>query len=395
MSNARAPRRLLSLCVVLCLPVAAGAQQAVTLATVSGRVEDPTGAPVAGVSVTAASQERGQSWSTTTDDRGRFRFLYLPVDTYELRAEQPPFRPAHRRVSAHRGPGRRRAAPPGVEGRGGDGRRGRRRAARGNACAPRSARPCCRARSTACPLNGRNYLDLAALTPGRHAHQPGHPTSASPRPRRCPAPGSPSPASGPSTTASSSTASRPTTTRRTCRARFYSQEVIREFQVITSGGIAEFGRASAGIVNIVTQSGTNDWQRARLRLPARRRASTRATRSPRPRTRCARRSTARPPRRPAPARPDLLLRQLRADAAGHGVGVITIRPASVAAINARLEAVGYRGSAHRHRPLRHRLRHDQRLLPRRSPPRPTQRCSRPRATAFTTSRATTRATSAA
>jgi hypothetical protein len=40
---------------------------------------------------------------------------------------------------------------------------------------------------------------------------------------------------------------------------FYSQEVIREFQVVTSGGAAEFGRASAGAVNIVTQSGTNAW----------------------------------------------------------------------------------------------------------------------------------------
>ncbi|HYP02724.1 MAG TPA: hypothetical protein VER76_21235, partial [Pyrinomonadaceae bacterium] len=38
---------------------------------------------------------------------------------------------------------------------------------------------------------------------------------------------------------------------------FYSQEVVREFQVITSGGITEFGRSSGGIVNIITQSGTN------------------------------------------------------------------------------------------------------------------------------------------
>jgi outer membrane receptor for ferrienterochelin and colicin len=36
--------------------------------------------------------------------------------------------------------------------------------------------------------------------------------------------------------------------------------VIREFQVVTSGGIAEFGRASGGVVNIITQSGTNDWR---------------------------------------------------------------------------------------------------------------------------------------
>src|SRR6185503_17053964 len=39
---------------------------------------------------------------------------------------------------------------------------------------------------------------------------------------------------------------------------FFSQEVIREFQVIRSSGSAEFGRASAGVINIVTQSGTNE-----------------------------------------------------------------------------------------------------------------------------------------
>ncbi len=40
-------------------------------------------------------------------------------------------------------------------------------------------------------------------------------------------------------------------------ATYYGEEVIREFQVVTSGGTAEFGRASSGAVNIVTQSGTN------------------------------------------------------------------------------------------------------------------------------------------
>jgi len=39
---------------------------------------------------------------------------------------------------------------------------------------------------------------------------------------------------------------------------YYSEEVVNQFQVITSGGIAEFGRASAGVINIVTsQARTN------------------------------------------------------------------------------------------------------------------------------------------
>ena len=41
---------------------------------------------------------------------------------------------------------------------------------------------------------------------------------------------------------------------------YYSEEVINQFQVVTSGGIAEFGRASGGVVNILTKSGTNEWR---------------------------------------------------------------------------------------------------------------------------------------
>jgi hypothetical protein len=38
----------------------------------------------------------------------------------------------------------------------------------------------------------------------------------------------------------------------------FSQEAIQEFQVLTNSYSAEFGKASGGIVNIVTKSGTND-----------------------------------------------------------------------------------------------------------------------------------------
>src|SRR5207237_5020751 len=38
----------------------------------------------------------------------------------------------------------------------------------------------------------------------------------------------------------------------------FSQEAIREFQVLTNSYSAEFGKASGGIVNIVTKSGTNE-----------------------------------------------------------------------------------------------------------------------------------------
>src|SRR5581483_11220570 len=37
----------------------------------------------------------------------------------------------------------------------------------------------------------------------------------------------------------------------------FSQEAVQEFQVLTNSFSAEFGKASGGVVNIVTKSGTN------------------------------------------------------------------------------------------------------------------------------------------
>src|SRR5215475_7258995 len=37
-----------------------------------------------------------------------------------------------------------------------------------------------------------------------------------------------------------------------------SQEAVQEFQIITNGYAAEYGRASGGVVNIITRSGTNE-----------------------------------------------------------------------------------------------------------------------------------------
>src|SRR3989449_9517537 len=38
-----------------------------------------------------------------------------------------------------------------------------------------------------------------------------------------------------------------------------SQEAVQEFQIITNGYAAEYGRASGGVVNIITRSGANDF----------------------------------------------------------------------------------------------------------------------------------------
>jgi len=40
----------------------------------------------------------------------------------------------------------------------------------------------------------------------------------------------------------------------------FTQDSIQEFQVITTGYEAEFGKAQGGVVNVITRSGTNDWK---------------------------------------------------------------------------------------------------------------------------------------
>ena len=40
----------------------------------------------------------------------------------------------------------------------------------------------------------------------------------------------------------------------------YTQDSVREFEVITTGYGAQFGRAQGGVTNIVTRSGSNDWR---------------------------------------------------------------------------------------------------------------------------------------
>ena len=61
------------------------AQQAVTSATLSGTVEDVSGARVVKALVTAQNMDRNQTFTIATNGEGRFQFLSLPVGAYELK----------------------------------------------------------------------------------------------------------------------------------------------------------------------------------------------------------------------------------------------------------------------------------------------------------------------
>ena len=178
-----------------------------------------------------------------------------------------------------------------------------------NPRARRLRQRCLIAEVAALPMNGRNFLDLALLAPGV------------------------APANIASTQLFPETSAVPGTTlsvgsQRNLSNNFvvdglsanddaaglsgitYGVDAIEQFQVITSGAQAEFGRALGGYVNVVTRSGTNAAARHHLRLRPRRCAQceqspiwNNAADAPV--------AIRRQPRRPDRREPDVLLRQCR------------------------------------------------------------------------------------
>ena len=320
---------------------AARAQQTITSATLGGIVEDANGATVPGALVTATNVETNQSRTSAADAEGRYKFSYLPVGAYRLRAEKAGFAAATKELTLTLGQALdvpialpvagvaesvevNGAGVPVVE---------TARTQVAETVAPKEI--------DALPLSGRNYLDLAALAPGVTRTNP----VANQRfPETSSVPG----------TGLSITGQRfinngfvvdglsSNDDAADLAGTFYSQEVIREFEVITAGGIAEFGRASGGFVNIVTQSGTNDYRGRVYGFLRNQRLDARNPLSPTkdPFTQAQYGASF-----GGPVRRDRTFffanfEQTRLNNAT----VLTVTPANVAAVNARLDAVGYSGA---------------------------------------------------
>jgi hypothetical protein len=248
----------LSLVLLLLIGATASAQQSISSATLSGRVEDSNGAAVRGAAVTANSIETSRKLITTTDKEGRYRFASLPVGQYQLAVEAPGFEAVDRQITVTVGQALEislRLAVAGVA---------------GQVTVTNDVPSIETVRTQVAetiqpreiddlPLNGRNYLDLALLVPGVSRTNTGSnqrfaETSA--------VPGQGLSIAGQRNLYNSFIVDGVSANDDAAdlTGTYYSQDVIREFQVVTSGGIAEFGRASAGFVNIVTKSGTNEWR---------------------------------------------------------------------------------------------------------------------------------------
>jgi len=254
-----APRRLAWLMVLATILAVrapfAVAQETVNYASVSGRVTDPQDKLAPGVQITARHIETNVVSETVTDGDGRFRFPYLKVGAYEIKAHLDGFSDVARLMTLTVG-----AAfdlPMALTVAGVDASI----TVRGHAPVLEAARTQIAATVTQAearniPFNGRNFLDLALLVPGV------------------------TPTNTASTQLFAETSAVPGQglsigSQRNFSNNFlvdglsanddaaglsgitYSVDAVEQFQVVTSGGQAELGRALGGYVNVVTKSGTN------------------------------------------------------------------------------------------------------------------------------------------
>ncbi|MGB8508160.1 MAG: TonB-dependent receptor, partial [Pyrinomonadaceae bacterium] len=190
------------------------------------------------------------------------------------------------------------------------------------------------------PLNGRNFLDLALLLPGVSRTNTGSvqrfaETSA--------VPGTGISVAGQRNLANSFIVDGSSANDDSVElaGTYYSQEVIREFQVVASGAVAEFGRASSGFINIVTQGGTNDVHGKLYSFLRNQRLDARNPLAPRkdPLTQTQYGGTFGAPIVKSRTFFFGNVEQTRRNDSS----VITIAPANVTAINNRLTAIGYGG----------------------------------------------------
>jgi hypothetical protein len=234
------------------------AQQSISAASLGGIVTDTGGAVIPGVSVTATNRSTNQTRVVSTDDAGKFLFSYLPVGNYLLRFEKTGFEIIERNVTVTVGQSLSIDISLGVK-----------NVAAGvdvNVEAPLIEKTRTQIVGTIeskdvddLPLNGRNFLDLALLLPGVSRTNTGNvqrfaETSA--------VPGTGISVAGQRNLNNSFIVDGSSANDDSVEltGTFYSQDVIREFQVVTNGAVAEYGRASSGFISIVTWSGTNEFR---------------------------------------------------------------------------------------------------------------------------------------
>jgi outer membrane receptor protein involved in Fe transport len=241
---------------VLVMSLAAAAPAAAQSATgsIDGNVVDQSGAVIPGVSVTVTNPTTGLSRTVVTDASGLFRILLLPVGPYDLKADLPGFQSVDKkgvvvtvgqtlsfRLEMRLGGVSQEVTVTGAT--------------------PVLETSRSQVSSTvnetvvqSLPVNGRNFIDFALLTPGvtkdirtgdiSFAGQRGTMNSLV--------------VDG----ADNNNTFFGQTLGRTGSGRApyqFSQDAVKEFQVNSNAFSAEYGRAGGAVINVVTKSGTNSF----------------------------------------------------------------------------------------------------------------------------------------
>jgi hypothetical protein len=231
------------------------AQETTNSATVSGRVTDPTGAVVMGAAVEARQTDTNLTRATSTDAEGRFRFPYLKVGSYEITVRMAGFANATRRLTLTLGSAFELPIALSVA------TEATSIEVSGDATVLEAARSqiagtVLLTEIRSLPLKGRNFLDLALLVPGV---SPTNTRSTQLFPETSAVPGQGISVSSQRNFSNSFIVDGLSANDDAAGLSgiFYGLDVVEQFQVVTSGGQAELGRALGGYINVVTKSGTN------------------------------------------------------------------------------------------------------------------------------------------
>lgn len=248
--------KVLVLSTLLSVSVLGNAQETLTTASVTGRVVDSSGALIPRATVTALALATNQTHTVDTDSQGRFRIPFLTSGTYSFSTQPSGFTLTKREIQltvgaafditlqVAVGPANTSVdvsgQPPVLEGN-----------------RSQISETILQTEINDLPYNGRNFLDLSLLAPGVSPTNTGSVQTF--------AETSPVVGQGYSINSQRNFSNSFVVDGLSANddaaglaGNSYGMDVIREFQVVTSGGQAEFGRALGGYFNVVTRSGTND-----------------------------------------------------------------------------------------------------------------------------------------
>jgi hypothetical protein len=244
--------KLFYLALVLCLVAPAALAQSIATADLRGTVKDPSGAAVANATITIRDNAKGFSRTTTSNSSGEYVLTLVPPGKYDFTAEASGFGkyeakqiqltvgqqaeyPVNLKVAAQSSDITVSTTPDLIE---------TTRTAVTNTIDQQ--------RIENLPINQRDYINFAQ-TSSQVNRDNGRPIG-------------PAPTSGlnvggqrgRSTLVMVDGADNTDNSVNAARSTL-GQEAVQEFQVVTNSYAAEYGRASGGVVNVVSKSGTNNF----------------------------------------------------------------------------------------------------------------------------------------